>query len=276
VKRSTAFVGISMIDLFGEVYRPYMYNSPLPYAGGKTLAINKIRHYFPKKLTSMVSPFFGSGKIEFNCTYNGVKVFGCDIYQDLINFWQQLQYDPNQVCDFIDKHLPVESQKQYHKLKATYQIINDEKEKAGVFWLIHRTSFSGIGFLAGYSTYNSRTYLIRNQVKRLRKFYNPNISFECCDFEVSLNRHPNEFAYLDPPYLLGYCDRLYGAKGNNTHATFDHERLCHVLKQRDNWILSYNNSQEIRDMYHGYRFEYPTWSWNMSNKSSNEILIINT
>ena len=71
------------------------------------------------------------------------------------------------------------------------------------------------------------------------------IQVEQSDFVESLNRHPDIFAYLDPPY--------YGTEDLYTQKSFDHIQLRHILSNREGWILSYNDCAEIREMYAQYR-----------------------
>src|SRR5690606_33845068 len=111
----------------------------------------------------------------------------------------------------------------------------------------------------------------KTAIERLRNFYNPNITVTKGDFKRSLADHPHTFTYLDPPYLVG--SSLYGRKGD-AHKGFDHEGLAGILKQREHWILSYNDCEQIREMYKGFHMLTPNWKYGMSNdKSSKEILI---
>jgi DNA adenine methylase len=92
------------------------------------------------------------------------------------------------------------------------------------------------------------------------------------DFKKSIPRHKNTLLYLDPPYLIQ--SKLYGKKGD-LHKNFDHYTLAKMLKKRNNWILSYNNSKEIHEMYSDYTILYPDWKYGMSqNKRSREVLIL--
>lgn len=67
------------------------------------------------------------------------------------------------------------------------------------------------------------------------------------------------------------------SNGNNgdLHEGFDHEGLAEVLQGCKRWILSYNDSEEIRKLYDGFTFQYPNWKYGMSNnKNSREIIIL--
>jgi DNA adenine methylase len=68
--------------------------------------------------------------------------------------------------------------------------------------------------------------------------------------------------------------KLYGRKGD-LHKDFDHDGLTKILKKRNNWILSYNNSKEIHELYSDFVVLYPDWKYGMSNdKASREVLIL--
>lgn len=77
--------------------------------------------------------------------------------------------------------------------------------------------------------------------------------------------------YLDPPYLIK--NMLYGKNGD-THKGFDHIKLKELITEEKNWIMSYNSSDEIIEIYKDYNYILPKWKYGMSkNKESNEILI---
>jgi DNA adenine methylase len=95
---------------------------------------------------------------------------------------------------------------------------------------------------------------------------------EFADFKDSIPRHKNMLLYLDPPYLIQ--SKLYGRKGD-LHIGFDHRGLAKLLKKHNSWILSYNNSKEIHDLYSNFVILYPDWKYGMSNnKESREVLIL--
>ena len=69
--------------------------TPLRYPGGKSRACTKIESYFPD-LTGYKEyrePFLGGGSVALYVTqkFPHLKVWVSDLYEPLINFWQQLQ-----------------------------------------------------------------------------------------------------------------------------------------------------------------------------------------
>jgi DNA adenine methylase len=79
--------------------------------------------------------------------------------------------------------------------------------------------------------------------------------------------------YLDPPYLIG--NYLYGNRGD-THKNFDHLLLRELVDSLDNgWVLSYNDCQEVRDLYKDYEIRPLEWAYSMNaSKKSSEIVIL--
>jgi len=70
------------------------------------------------------------------------------------------------------------------------------------------------------------------------------------------------------------ADKLYGDKGS-THSGFDHDGLHSLLTKRSNWVLSYNDCDDIRDLYRDYNIVEAKWSYGMNkSKKSSELLII--
>jgi DNA adenine methylase len=246
----------------------YSARSPLRYPGGKTRGVNFITQFFPKNLDKLLSPFFGGGSIELSVAAKGTFVYGYDIFPPLVEFWQCLLTQPNELADEVEKYFPLAKEK-FYQLQQTQTKFQTKLERAAVYYVLNRSSFSGATLSGGMSPEHPRFTL--SSIERLRDYLNPNISVEKADFKTSLAKHPFTFAYLDPPYLIK--SSLYGKKGN-AHKDFDHEGLAAILMKREHWILSYNDCEEIRNLYAGFHILTPNWKYGMSSdKMSKEVLI---
>jgi DNA adenine methylase len=224
--------------------------------------------YFPAGMTEMCSPFFGGGSIELFVAAQGVKVYGYDIFTPLVEFWQTVQYRVPSLVNAVRKHFPL-SRDGFYQLQKDQECLSTKLERAAAFYALNRSSFSGSTLSGGMSPNHPR--FNETSIQRLWDFKNPNFSVEKLDFKQSLLLRKHIFAYLDPPYLIKLA--LYGKDGD-THKGFDHEGLRDILSKRDNWIMSYNDCPEIREMYSGNKIVVPNWKYGMSkNKSSNEVLI---
>ncbi len=246
----------------------YSSRSPLRYPGGKTRGLDFITQFFPRNLDKLLSPFFGGGSIELSVAAQGTVVYGYDVFSPLVEFWQCLLTQPNELADEVEKHYPLPKEK-FYTLQATQTKFKTKLERAAVYYVLNRSSFSGATLSGGMSPEHPRFTL--TSIERLRNYFNPNIKIQKTDFKTSLEKHPFTFAYLDPPYLIK--NSLYGKKGN-AHKDFDHEQLANILKKREHWMLSYNDCKEIRSLYQGFHILTPNWKYGMSNnKISKEVLI---
>jgi DNA adenine methylase len=243
--------------------------SPLRYPGGKSRAVDIISKLIPRNVKKLCSPFFGGGSVELACAAKGIKVYGYDVFAPLVEFWACLQENSNHLASEVEKYYPL-PKKKFYELQNEQTNFTDKFQRASVFYVLNRSSFSGSTLSGGMSPDHPR--FTQSSIQRLRDFYNPNFEVNELDFKKSIDLHCDTLLYLDPPYLIK--NNLYGKKGD-THKCFDHKGLAEILKERDNWILSYNNCPEIQELYKDYKILYPNWKYGMSaDKYSNEVLII--
>ena len=229
----------------------------------------------------------------------GFRVYGYDVFDPIVWFWQALLSEPKKLAILADsfrvshpdyvlneenvRGLLKEDFIRFRnelKVEIDYSLMN-----AARVYAINRSSFSGATFSGGFSKRASYARFTDSSIERIRSFKEPNLTVEQADFKVSIPKHPDAFLYCDPPYLLGGDrDKLYGIQGS-THAGFDHRGLYDILSQRGKWVLSYNNREEIRDLYKGYKILEASWAYGMKNVSkesrenkkmgeSSEIIII--
>jgi DNA adenine methylase len=269
--------------------------SILRYFGGKNPAIKVLNQYIPENVTTLCSPFTGGSSIELHCAINrNIRVYAYDILDVLINFWQCLKENPSKLVEEIHKLRPL-SKEAFYNLRdnilgvrnsnnASHQVGEGDSNqvldlnkfaKAAAYFAVNRSSFSGGGLSAGYSKEAAEKRFTLSSIEKLLQVNLDNIGFECLDFEQSIAQHPDAFLICDPPYRLsGSGNTLYGRKGD-LHKGFDHQRLFNILKTRSNWLLCYNDSMEIRELYRDYRIEKVQWAYSMSkDKASREIVIL--
>lgn len=79
--------------------------------------------------------------------------------------------------------------------------MENDLNRAAVFFVLNRSSFSGITLSGGMSPGHPR--FTESAIQRLREFRAPNLTVDSADFKDTLSRFPNDFLYLDPPYANG-------------------------------------------------------------------------
>ncbi|MFV0256593.1 DNA adenine methylase [Candidatus Liberibacter solanacearum] len=214
-------------------------------------------------------PFVGGGSIELALASRGTMVYAYDAFEPLVHFWQVLLKNAPHLAEIVRKYEQM-TPTMFYNLQKTFFALNDSVEIATAFFVLNRSSFSGTILSGGM--YPGHPRFTQSSIERLKEFSAKNITVDLADFKVSIARHANDFLYCDPPYLIP--QKLYGKKGDK-HINFDHQGLAKLLTTRDGWVLSYNDSEEIRDMYHGHYTVIPEWTYGMGNsQKSNEILIL--
>ncbi len=257
-------VASRILDASGQSF----IRSPLRYPGGKSRAVKQIYSFIPENEEVLCSPFLGGASVELACSTR-MKVRGYDTFGPLVDFWNALMDDQDKLADAVARFLPLSRTKFYY-LQKTYVKIKKRLDRAAAFFVLNRSSFSGTtlsgGMSPGYPRFNE------SAIQRLRDFRASQFSVRKADFRDSIEKNKDAFLYLDPPYWNGQS--LYGLRGD-THKGFDHAALADMLHHRDRWILSYNDCDEIRKLYRGYRILSIDWTYGMNKtKVSNEVLVM--
>lgn len=265
--------------------------TPLRYAGGKSRAIKHITPYVTE-VDKIVSPFLGGGSLEVYWASLGKEVIGYDLFDVLVNFWDVLLNNKNELVEKLNEITP--TSEEYSRIKEilmkwdnTQEMLKDWKTEhykrdeiieldkitaAAYYYFNHNTSYG-----PGYLGWGSSVYLTEKKwndmIDKISKFELPNLSVEQGSFEEVIPRHNDDFLYLDPPYYLEkdsdnkMFTGIYPMRNIPIHHDgFDHELLRDLLKKhKGGFILSYNNCETIREYYKEFEFYYPSWNYSMGN-----------
>ena len=249
--------------------------SLLRYPGGKSRGAKQIFEFIPADTKEICSPFLGGGSVELMCANNGMRVYGYDKFKPLVHFWNCLIKKPDELAQLVAGWWSTgtnglseefEERKEYHKLKT--ELLSpkpSQLERAALFYVINRTSFSGSALSGGVTAGNPR--FTESSVQRILEFKDANrtknITVECLDFRESIEKNKQKLMYLDPPYWLE--SKLYGEKGDLNFQEKDHLALFEILTKTKKWVLSYNDSKKVREIYHDYRIVPMEWAYGMKN-----------
>jgi DNA adenine methylase len=295
--------------------------SPLRYAGGKSKAIGLILENLPKlKEKRIISPFFGGGSVELCLSQKlGIEVIGYDIFGMLANFWNVLIHRKNEFVDELSKFEISEQEFTYNrhvllnywdKIKPTdlvYQTksmielktedltkLDENPVLQAVYYFYNMSLSYGPAFLGWPSSNEINKDKFRRRIERIKNLNLINLQVNCASFEDILNKHTNDFLFLDPPYYLEGDSKMFKGIYPNCnfaihHKGFDHLKLAEMLKShKGGFLITYNNCTKIREMYSDCKFEYPQWQYTYGQgetrigknrektniKESHEIIII--
>ena len=251
-------------------YRRYT-ETPLRYAGGKTLAVGYVAELIPDDVTRLASPFFGGGSVEIACSNElGIEVFGYDILDVLCTYWKVQLHKPEALYQRLAKIVPNrESFKEVKEIMWRYwkEGIRDLHylDVAAYYYFNVNTSY-GPHFLGWPSDVYLEPNRYAKMISKSRSFRAPTLSVECMDFEKSLQKHTSDFLYCDPPYYLDDGKTFVGLYPHRNfpihHQGFKHETLRDLLHaHKDRFILSYNDCDVIRDWYSDFNIIERKWQY---------------
>ena len=264
--------------------------------------------FVPEDCGEICSPFLGGGSFELALAEKGIQVHAYDAFKPIVWFWHALLKDPEYLALLIEKtrrrkhyeiprakpdvngNMPMKwakglPEKTFHRFREEirHALRNDYPcsasevhfELAAKVYAVNRSSFSGATLTGGFSEEASFARFTDDLIDDIRNFKIDNLTVSCKDFKNSINKH-DCLLYLDPPYFLdGARSKLYGDEGD-MHTFFPHLALFSMLRERDNWILSYNDCDEIRSLYRDFDIHEAEWTYGMNkSKKSSEIIITN-
>lgn len=223
-------------------------NSPFRYAGGKFYARKLIVEHIPEH-TYYIEPFAGGASIFF-AKGKAYKNWLNDIDAELMNCLVIIRDQQDELIRRLSSEEATKERHYYYKneYKAVTRL-----DKAVKWFYLNRTSYSGIMNIQNcFWGYGDKFSMRpenwpRNILRTCSKL--EGVRLTSLDFEEVINQaEENSFLFIDPPYFNADQDKFY------THSfTYnDHLRLCRALKNNKDkfkFLLTYDNSQEIVDMY---------------------------
>jgi DNA adenine methylase len=298
--------------------------SPLRYAGGKSKAIGLILENLPKlKEKKVISPFFGGGSVELCLSQMlEIEVIGYDIFNMLVNFWNVLinhkdefvnelaKFDINEEEFTYNRHVLLNYWEKIKPSDLNYKTKNKILLKPedltkldnniitqAVYYYYNMTLSYGPMFLGWPSSNEINKDKFKRRIEKIKELNFINLQVNCGSFEEVLEKHPNDFLFLDPPYYLDGDSKMFKGMYPNCnfaihHNSFDHVKLAEILKNhKGGFLMTYNNCSAIRNLYNNCKFEYPEWQYtygqgetrigknrqqasNDNIKESHEIIII--
>ena len=269
----------------------------LRYPGGKRKLLPMLMKHLSPLLNlqnSFCDAFVGGGSvlIEVAKQYPKHSLFINDKDYGIYSIWKILASDSdtdfNQLLHLIDKEPTIDY---FYQLRDTPP--NNIVESAYQAIFFNRCCFSGINItriknnkiftsnpIGGKNQnskykvncrYNSKK--IKSQLTDVRKLLKNRCFVYNQDISALLLNLPDIPLYCDPPYWYK-ADQLY----NTYMVNEEHKTLSFLLKNKKNWVLSYDNCLEVKELYswaklHEIDAKYSISSDNEEWRNCKELLI---
>ena len=233
--------------------------TPLRYPGGKSRACVKMDPYFPdlRNYNEFREPFLGGGSVAIHVTkkYPDLKIWVNDLYEPLVNFWQQLQMFGIDMKDkLVDlktaNRTPDKARILFNDAKiAVNDTHQSNLERAIAFYIVNKCSFSGLTESSSFSQQASNANFSLRGIEKLPEYSKliSNWRITNYSYDYLMDGNVDAFMYLDPPYDIK--DNLYGRKGS-MHKGFDHDKFaadCDSCSMHQ--LISYNSDQLVKDRF---------------------------
>lgn len=265
VTSKTKFVARTIGNDCNPLAQPF-----LKWAGGKRQLLKVIKDFVPARYTQYYEPFVGAGAVLF--FLQPKKGVINDTNTELINCYQVIKNNPEELLTLCQYHQEQNSQEYYYQLRGQDRQDNFEScspvERAARIIYLNKTCFNGLfrvnssgQFNVPYGKYSNPVVADCAVIKAVSNYLNQaNVRILSGDFEKAVERaRKRAFIYFDPPYhpmsdtssFTGYSINGFGVK--------EQERLrevCDKLSDRGCQVLISNSATSfIKDLYNDSRYE---------------------
>ena len=233
--------------------------TPLRYPGGKSRACVKMDSYFPdlRNYDEFREPFLGGGSVAIHVTkkYPNLNIWVNDLYEPLVNFWQQLQMFGVDMKDKLvdlksEYNTPDKARELFQKSKVCInEPILSNLDRAVSFYVVNKCSFSGLTESSSFSEQASNNNFSMRGIEKLPEYSKVIEHWRITNYSYDylLDGDTTAFVYLDPPYDIK--DNLYGNKGS-MHKGFDHDKFASDCDSCSmDQLISYNSDQLVKDRF---------------------------
>ena len=228
--------------------------SVLRYIGMKDI---NIKEFGLNSETIYCEPFSGSFNTGFKLYENGYT--GQLIYNDLdekvVNFWECIKEDNERLLNRIEQLNNI-LKSHFTDLERNRTLDNwyhsSDKYKAAAAEYVYRQ----------YLTMDGLKWSFKNSIADRIDFYLfqealQNIKLNNLDYKDIINKYDSNdtFFLIDPPYDICRVSNYYRCECNKFNHTELAEIVCSI---KGNWLLTYNDNSNIRNLYKQYNIREVT------------------
>lgn len=248
---------------------PRRFPSPLRYPGGKGKVANYIKLVMMRNGlvgSNYIEPYAGGAGVALSLLFEeyASHIHINDLDHGVSAFWRAVVENTEDLCERVLKTRPTmaEWRRQKGVLEASASKTVDVFDLAFATFFLNRTNRSGIihgGPIGGVKQNGpwglDARYNRQDLVRRIRKIarFRSRIAVSGEDARTILGSREREaersLTYLDPPYYSRGAE-LY----TNYYGDEDHVEIAKLVKRlKGPWLVSYDSTPEVDDLFSGYR-----------------------
>jgi DNA adenine methylase len=235
----------------------------LKWAGGKRQLLAHIEALLPERIDTYFEPFLGGAAVFFRLA--AVKRFRravlADANPELVNCYNAIKRDVDGVIAKLRRYR--NDAEQYYRVRERDPATLSPTARAARLIYLNRCGYNGLYRVNSSGQFNVPFGRYRDPVicdePRLRAAAAAlkHATIVCRDFASTLKRvGPDDFAYLDPPYVPLSATSSFTAYAARNFGSADQQRLADVLRsfaaRKVPALLSNSDCQTTRDLYRGF------------------------
>jgi DNA adenine methylase len=248
------------------------------WLGGKSQLARTIIELMPEHKT-YVEVFGGAGWVLFKKGESPVEIIN-DINDDLINLYRIIKYHFEAFLTEFENTLF--SRTMFNEMRKNDRGLTDIQRAAKFYYLLRSAFGCQLDGSFSYSRdRKSRLKLGEDLRAHLSSIHTrlQNVVIENASYDYIIQRAdgPETLFYLDPPYWD--CENVYG-KGIWSKQDF-YDLKDYLDKIQGKFILSLNDTPEVRELFKDYKIQHKKIRWSVNNKAAhekhngNELIITN-
>lgn len=268
MKSSFAVLGVLSKRVKDNIPMADRFFTPLRYPGGKSKLCGFIRDLIKENNFEggvYVEPYAGGAGVALELLLTGVvsKIHINDLNVGVFNFWSNVLLHTDRFIERIYSCKLNMDEWYFQREVFNSPTLHDGFDVGFAFFYLNRTNRSGIlngGVIGGYdqkgnykigARFNKDALVDRiiNISRRSSDIFLYNMDAELFLQTVDAMQLANALIYIDPPYYVN-GRRLY----DNFYEHDDHGRISKLVSSlRTPWVLSYDDTEQIRRFYSNSR-----------------------
>ena len=274
----------------------YILNSKpiIKWVWGKRQLLSQFEELFPKEFNNYFEPFLGWWTVFFHLQRE--KSFLSDINEELINLYEIVKNNPNELIDLLEKQEI--SKEKFLEIRAWDREKNwkekySKEQRAMRFMYLNRTCFNWLyrvnskwQFNVPFWKYKNPDIVQKENILNASKLLNnTKAEIRCQSFEKVLEKAEKwDFVYFDPPYDVLTESANFTSYNESWFGRDMQEKLRDVCLELDKkWVfvmVSNHNTDFIRNIYKNFRLEVVKAKRNINSKWNwrweiEEVVILN-
>ncbi|MGT2800115.1 DNA adenine methylase [Streptococcus marmotae] len=237
------------------------------WTGGKRQLLPIIKSLMPESYKNYFEPFIGGGALFFDLAPKTAYIN--DFNSELINCYQQIKNNPEQLIDLLTNHKENNSKEYYLDLRSVDRDGRIDKmsttERAARIMYMLRVDFNGLyrvnsknQFNVPYGRYKNPRIVDADLILAISKYLNTNdIHILNEDFEDAVqNVDSGDFVYFDPPYIPLSETSAFTSYTHEGFSYKDQVRLRNTFKMLSEKgafvMLSNSSSPLVEELYQDF------------------------